>query len=277
MLRARYNILLATDTLATQSVTTLATTYKLSFTGAGTITLSGTATGTYSAGTNTITCTAGTLTLTVSGTVTNADLRLSSTSATMPAYQSVVTSTNYVTTGFLPYLSLDGVDDSYGTNSINFTATDKMAVVAGVTKLSDAASAIVVELSANAVLNAGAFNIQAPATGGNAEYRYGEGGTTFRNALVSGYSAPTTNVISGIGNVSAPSVAIRVDGVTKTTDTLSQGTGNFGTYPLFIGRRNNSSLPFNGRIYQMVVCGKTLSANELASTEAYVNQKTGAY
>jgi hypothetical protein len=44
-----------------------------------------------------------------------------------------------------------------------------------------------------------------------------------------------------------------------------------------IGRRNNASLPFNGRIYQMVVCGKALNSSELASTEAYVNSKTGAY
>jgi hypothetical protein len=53
--------------------------------------------------------------------------------------------------------------------------------------------------------------------------------------------------------------------------------GNFGNYPLYIGRRNNASLPLNGRIYQMIVCGKTLSASELASTEAFVNTKTGAY
>jgi len=55
------------------------------------------------------------------------------------------------------------------------------------------------------------------------------------------------------------------------------GTGNFGNYPLYIGRRNNASLPLNGRIFQMIVVGKTLSASELASTEAFVNQKTGAF
>ena len=59
VLSARVNQYLATETLATQNVTTVATSYRLRFEGAGTITLSGTATGTYSAGTHTITCTAG--------------------------------------------------------------------------------------------------------------------------------------------------------------------------------------------------------------------------
>lgn len=276
VLRSRYNNFVATATLATQSVTTLAASYKLSFTGAGTITLSGTNIGVYSAGTNTITCTAGTLTATVVGTVTNADLRLSSTAASMPAYQLVTTSTNYDTAGFLPYLALI-TDDSFSTGSIDFTSTDKMAVFAGVTKLSDAASAMVAELSANAVLNAGAFNIQAPATGGNAEYRYGGGGTIFRNILTSSYAAPITNVLAATQDIVGDAMNLRVNGVSVGTSALDQGTGNFGNYPLYIGRRNNASLPFNGRVYQFVVVGKTLSASELASTEAYVNSKTGAY
>ena len=45
-LSARYNLLTGTDALATQSVTTAAADYKIRFEGAGSITLSGTATGT---------------------------------------------------------------------------------------------------------------------------------------------------------------------------------------------------------------------------------------
>ena len=192
-------------------------------------------------------------------------------------YQRIAAATDYATAGFLPYLALDGSDDSFGTNSIDFTATDKMSVCAGVTKSSDAASAMVAELSANAVLNAGAFNIQAPATGGNAEYRYGGGGTIFRNVLTSSYAAPITNVLAATQDIVGDAMNLRVNGVSVGTSALDQGTGNFGNYPLYIGRRNNASLPFNGRIYQLVVVGKTLSASELASTEAYVNTKTGAY
>ena len=51
------------------------------------------------------------------------------------------------------------------------------------------------------------------------------------------------------------------------------GTGNFGNYPLYIGRRNGATLPFNGHIYQLVVRG-ALTA-DLAPVETYVADKTG--
>ena len=110
-LSGRYNLLTATETLSTQSVTTVATTYTLSFSGTGTITLSGTATGTYSAGTHTITCTAGTLTCTVAGSVTRADLRVKRDGSSLPAYQSVTNAKTYDTAGFPLYLKRDKVDD----------------------------------------------------------------------------------------------------------------------------------------------------------------------
>ena len=110
-LSGRYNLLLATETLSTQSVTTAATTYTLSFSGTGTITLSGTATGTYSAGTHTITCTIGTLICTVAGAVTRADLRVKLDGSSLPAYQAVVDANNYDTAGFPLFLKRDKVDD----------------------------------------------------------------------------------------------------------------------------------------------------------------------
>jgi len=80
---SRTNFLLNSVSLSTQSVTTTATTYSLSFYGTGTITLSGTYSGSL-VGTGasnrvslTFTATAGTLTLTVSGTCANAQLESS--------------------------------------------------------------------------------------------------------------------------------------------------------------------------------------------------------
>ena len=111
-LSGRYSLLTATETLSTQSVTTAATDYTLKFEGAGTITLSGTATGVYSAGTHTIPCTAGTLTCTVAGTVTRADLRVKRDGSTLPAYQSVTNANTYDTTGFPLFLKRDRADDN---------------------------------------------------------------------------------------------------------------------------------------------------------------------
>lgn len=82
---SRANLLLNSATLSTQSVTTAATAYTLSFYGTGTVTLSGTSTAGPLVGTHakqrvslTFTPTAGTLTLTVSGSVTYANLEAGS-------------------------------------------------------------------------------------------------------------------------------------------------------------------------------------------------------
>ena len=110
-LSGRYNLLIATETLSTQSVTTAATNYTLSFSGTGTVTLSGAATGTLSAGTHTITCVGGTLTCTVAGSVTKADLRVKRDGSSLPAYQRVDSANTYDTAGFPLFLKRDKVDD----------------------------------------------------------------------------------------------------------------------------------------------------------------------
>jgi hypothetical protein len=192
-------------------------------------------------------------------------------------YQRIAAATVYDTAGFLPYLALV-TDDSLSTGSIDFTATDKMSVCVGLTKLSDAAQAILYELSTDTFSNNGAFLLWAPGGAAAANYYARVRGSVVSNAITGAtYPAPITNVATLLADISGDSVNVRVNGTSAATSASDLGTGNFGNYPLFIGRRNNASLPFDGRIYQMVVCGKTLSASELASTEAFVNARTGAY
>jgi hypothetical protein len=202
-----------------------------------------------------------------------ADLRTGSSAGT---YQRIAAATDYATAGFLPYLALDGTDDSFGTNSIDFSATDKMSVCAGVTKLGVGTFGFIAELSATISSNNGAFVLLGP-NGTIPDYAFASKGTINSETNIDGYESPITNVVSGLGDISGSTSKLRVNGAQVSQNTASQGTGNYGNYPLYIGRRANSSNPFNGRIYQMIVCGKTLSASELASTEAFVNTKTGAY
>jgi len=119
-LSARVNLLLNTATMSTQNVTTIAASYKLSFTGTGTVTLSGTSTAGPLVGTGandrvslTFTPTAGTLTLTVSGTVALADLRTADDAAqNIPSYQRVgATASDHDTDGFPHGSYPDGTDD----------------------------------------------------------------------------------------------------------------------------------------------------------------------
>lgn len=279
VLSARVNLLIGTETLATQSVTTLATNYTLSFSGTGSVTLSGTATGTYSAGTRAITCTAGTLTITVSGSVTQADLRVTNTGVNLPPYQRVNTATDYDTTGFPYYLKFNGSNSSMSTGSIDFTSTAQMTVVAGVRKLSDAALGIATELSANTDVNAGAFYIAAPfGTTTSGDYAFKSVGTVFpAPARSSTILAPITSVLSGIGSISGSQSILRINGSQAASVTSSQGTGNYGNYPLYIGARGGSSLYFNGQLYGLVVRGAVSSDAQIIAAERYMNGKVKAY
>lgn len=207
-----------------------------------------------------------------------ADLRVANESASLPAYQRVNTSTDYDTVGFPYYLLFDGVDDSLVTGNIDFTATDKMTVLAGVRKNSDAAPGIVVELSADRSANAGAFSLYAPAGGSN-QYLFASRGTVDGAwAVVSPrtYPTPQTAVLTGIGNISGDQSLLRVNGSTAATaGAFDQGTGNYGNYPLYIGRRGGTTMPFNGRLYGLIVRGAATDDLHLTHAERYLAYKSG--
>jgi hypothetical protein len=179
------------------------------------------------------------------------------------------------------FLLFDGFDDGLqSAATINPGSVDKVQVFAGVRKLSDASAGILVEGSPSVGTNAGSFNIRAPNS--NAETSYGfnsRGSATVPLATPAlGFAAPITNVICGIGDIATNTADLRVNGTLAAQSTSLQGTGNFLTYTHFIGRRNGASLPFNGRIYQLITrYGANLTADQIAATETFVNQRTGAY
>jgi hypothetical protein len=276
VLRARYNQFLNSATLSTQNVTTVVTNYTLRFDGAGSVTLSGTGSGTYNAGSHTVTCTAGTLTVTVTGTVTNADIRVANDGVGLPAYQAITTATSYDTVGFPPYLQFDGSDDSLATAAIDFSATDEMTVVAGVRKLSDAAFGMVLEFGNRTLTINGDYYLGVP-TGG--KYEWSSRGTTsvFATSDAASFVAPVTNVVAAFSDISADIATLRVNGNQAATVATDQGTGNFENRVLNIGSRGGSSLRYNGRLYSLIVRGKTSTADEITAAETWVNGKTGAY
>ena len=79
--------------------------------------------------------------------------------------------------------------------------------------------------------------------------------------------------IAGASALSEISARINGAYLAPVTSSGSAGTGNFGNYPLYIGRRGGTSFPFNGHIYSLVVRG-ALTA-DLAPVETYVADKTG--
>lgn len=176
------------------------------------------------------------------------------------------------------YLLFDGIAAALDTGSINFTGTDKVTVFAGLRKASDVATAILIEFSASATANNGAFLMVAPSGAATEAYTFGSKGT-IRSDAITGlvYIAPITSILTGIGDISGDTSILRVNGVQAAINTADQGTGNYGNYPLYIGSRAGTSLPFNGHLYSLIVRGAASTDAQIVSAETYVNGKTGAY
>lgn len=175
--------------------------------------------------------------------------------------------------GSLYYLEFDGAQGLKTPLTVDFTGTDSMSVFSGVRKELDASENIA-ELSANVGGNTGAFRLSSNING---QWRYGSRGDDFvKNATATGYAAPSTNVVTGISDISDNVSRIRVDDDFTFTNTGDQGAGNYGNYDLNIGARNNAGgLQLNGFIYGLIVRGATSSSKEIDSTEAYMAAKSG--
>ena len=275
-LSARVNILLATGTLSTQTVTTLATTYTLSFTGTGTITLTGTATGVYTAGTYSITCTAGSLVVTVAGLATTADLRPANIGTTLPSYQRIAAATDYDTAGFPLYLKTNGISSAMQTNSIDFTATDKMTIVTGVRRLGSDRSKIILEFTPLVSNTGGVAIYENDLTTGDYNFQMQNG---YRYSAL---SAPSSNVLSVNYDRSQIStnlqISPRINGAvpTLTSSGSPVAASNFVSNSLYLFARNNgASLWFNGQFYGAIICGASKTTAEIQQAESYENQKAG--
>ena len=212
------------------------------------------------------------------------DLRVTNDGVGIPTYQRVGASTDYDTNGFPFYLKFDGSNDSFATASINFSATDKMSVFAGVRKLSDAAAGVWASLG-NVASVAGSVEFRAPYS---AAPNYGvslRGDSGVGGWTLATYTAPVTNVIAYSlnladttgGGTNKLSAKVNAASVSATWDTGNAGTGNFANASLCLGLRNSSILPYNGRLYSLIVRGAQSTAAQIASTETWVNGKTKAY
>jgi hypothetical protein len=174
-----------------------------------------------------------------------------------------------------PFVLFDGVDDGYITPTIT-PGTDKAQIFAGVRKFTGVGT--IVELSAAIGSNAG-IAFEANTTGEIVS----TGPVGARSFATWTNVQPSTSVFSVCADragttAAAEWPAIRRNGVqVSATYTLNGGSvGNFGAFPLYVGRRGGTSQPFNGRIYTLIVrFGPNLDVQRLRQVERYVAEKTG--
>lgn len=174
------------------------------------------------------------------------------------------------------YLEFDGSDDFFVTNSINFTSTDKISLFAGVVKFATSVR-ILCELSADMNTDAGSFYLTAPETA-DGRYSFKSRGSGLSNAAMTALSSATSAndaaVISASGSISGDTNKIRRNAV-ATSSTYELGAGNYGNYPLYIGRRGGVSLPFNGHIYSLIGIGRLTTDAETTALEKLIAKNTG--
>jgi hypothetical protein len=181
----------------------------------------------------------------------------------------------------LEYLAFNGTTSSGVTGDIDFTATDKMTVCAGVHKASDGASGMICELSASADSNAGAFYV-AHSAGEAANYAVSNGTDGARSyCFATTFAAPISNVITTAinraGSTGPTEIQVWVNGAVPSLAYTEDGlaSGNFGDYPLYIGQRGGISTPLNGRLYGLIVRGAASTAGQIADAERYMAKLTG--
>jgi hypothetical protein len=166
---------------------------------------------------------------------------------------------------------------SWQTPAIDFTGVGTMLLLMGLTKSSDAATAVAAELSATSSSNNGSFTLFAPDSAAATRYIFTSKGTVAANAIAaSSYAAPVTNVVTGLGDIANDVAQVRVNGAVASTG-ADQGTGAYGNYVFNQFARNATGNRFNGPWYGTVLRGGAAlpTAGQIAAAEGDMARLTG--
>lgn len=174
------------------------------------------------------------------------------------------------------YLAFDGSDDFLVTSSINFTATDKISLFAGVRKLSDASIGSVFGLSSAPISASGVFEMYAPQTvGGEGVAYYSRGASTRSVVLTQGLKASVGFILSAQTDIANNTVICKINQSLTAVAGGNLGGGSFSNNPLFIGRRAGTSLPFNGHLYSLIGVARLSTDAETKAIEKELAKRTG--
>lgn len=173
-------------------------------------------------------------------------------------------------------LLFNGTNSRMSIAAIDLSSTNKLTIVAGVSKAVENTDGMIAEFSAAADTNNGAFYVKASNSSGT-NYR-----VLFRGSAVSGAiptaAAPDVSVIATTATLATPGAfLLRMDAAQHTSSTPSFGAVNFGNYSLYIGSRNNSTNHFNGGLYGLIIRSAISTTAEIETAEKYMNFKSASY
>ena len=193
---------------------------------------------------------------------------LQATAANRPIYQ--------IDTNGKPHLVFDGTDDFMLVNPMSLTASDAITVWLGFNKTGEkAAHQMMMEHSTILDSNAGTFYLLEPASTARYDFRSRGSNATGSTAQSTVTAGSFTSVFTGQSDISSDTNIARVNGVQTGTASADQGTGNFGTFGFYVGRRGGSTLPFGGRLYGLIVRNLASTAQHVIDIERWLAEKSG--
>lgn len=164
------------------------------------------------------------------------------------------------------------------TPSIDFTGTDKLMVCIGLHVIESGSAGVALELGASVASVNGSFSIGAPSS--TADHSVNLRGTATLNARVANV-VDGDDIITGIFDISQATKEleliprlnyVQLTGSQITWTGTDAGTGNFSNLPLYIGSEGASkTLPFGGKIYQIVVRGAAPTGSQVYATENFID------
>lgn len=177
--------------------------------------------------------------------------------------------------GSLYYIEYNGTSHFLVTDAIDLTGTNVLTLCWGVTKSSDAASGIVVEVGTS-ISSATGIALYAPTSAGTT-LGFGSRGTAtvvanYNNASV---AAPITRVLTGVAEISTDTCILRSNGVQIVTTASDQGTGNYANSAVYFGARGGASTFFSGRDYGGALYAIKATGANLTAIEAFTADRTG--
>lgn len=176
------------------------------------------------------------------------------------------------------YLEYDGVDDNLSTAAIDFTATDKMSVFAGITNNRN--SQIQGFITLGSSTTEGNFLNWLPGSAGQNHYEMGQFSGTNSYARWTAPAPPYTKVITEQLDLAQPGIGNRYkwrENGSQLAQIAGYTAGTAGVFKndtLSLGQVGGGS-PYSGRIYSLILRGALSTTQEITDTEKWVAGKTG--
>jgi len=182
--------------------------------------------------------------------------------------------------GGFRYIEYNGVNTAYQTPVLPSPGVDKVQVFSGasVPATSETRARVLCEIGSTVADN-GTFSLRNRGPG--VRFSFASNGTSLADVDSSVFSGDKKASVTGIGDISAPFLSVRVDGDPLAVSAGNQGVGNYnpsGTYQLNYGSRAATTAFWSGLHYAtlgpLVRFGTNATEAQIEAAEAYYTART---